>query len=100
MGIYLLIHLFYRDDCIRPHPTQSGVNPPIDFLQIVVLAFNPGPKSEALHDDITIPLEDALGSIERIVNIESTTSNREVFISAMNEFGSQFYQKTLVKDVG
>ena len=74
--------------------------PPIDFLQTAVLAFNPGAESEALHDEVTIPLKDALGSNERIVNIESTTSNRAVFISAMNEFGSHFYQKTLVKDVG
>ena len=73
---------------------------PIDFLQTVVLAFNPGAESKALRNEVTIPLEDALGSIERIVNIELTTFNRVVFSNAMNEFGSQFYQKEFVKDVG
>ena len=74
--------------------------PSIDFLQTVVLAFNPGAESDTLRDEVTIPMEDALGSIERVVNIESTASSGVVFINAMNEFCSQFYQKTPVKDVG
>ena len=61
--------------------------PPIDFPQTVILAFNPGAEPEAMRDEVTIPLEDALSDIDGIVNIESTSTNGVAFIIAMSEFG-------------
>jgi len=77
---------------------NQEIIPPIDFPQTIVLAFNPGAKSEALRDEVTIPMEDE-GGIERIVNIESTYSNRVGSINAMSEFGTISIKKHL-KDVG
>ena len=49
--------------------------PSIEFPQSVVLAFNSGVDSQAMLDEVTIPIEDAIRDIEGVVNLESTTSS-------------------------
>ena len=61
--------------------------PNIEFPQTVVLAFNPGAEPEAMRDDVTIPIEVAVGHIEGVVNIESTTSLGVVSVLIQTEFG-------------
>jgi HAE1 family hydrophobic/amphiphilic exporter-1 len=59
--------------------------PPIEFPQTVVLALNPGAESEIMRDEVTIPIENALGDIEGVVNIESTSTNGVAFVTVMSE---------------
>ena len=61
--------------------------PPIEFPQTVVLAFNSGMEPEAMRDEVTIPIEDAVKDIEGVVNIESTTASGMAFVMIQSEFG-------------
>jgi HAE1 family hydrophobic/amphiphilic exporter-1 len=61
--------------------------PTIEFPTTVVLAFNSGMEPEALRDQVTIPIEEAVKDIEGVVNIESTTASGVAFIQIQNEFG-------------
>lgn len=61
--------------------------PSIEFPQTVVLALNPGTEPETMLGEITVPLEDAVGDIEGVVNVESTTSNGVSVLIVRSEFG-------------
>jgi len=61
--------------------------PPVEFPQTVILALNPGSDANTILEEVTIPLENVLGQVEGIVNIESTTDDGVAFIIAMSEFG-------------
>ncbi|MGD8626617.1 MAG: efflux RND transporter permease subunit, partial [Anaerolineae bacterium] len=61
--------------------------PSIEFPQTVVLAFNSGMEPEAMRDEVTIPIEDAVKDLEGVVNIESTTASGLAFVIVQNEFG-------------
>ncbi len=61
--------------------------PNIEFPQTVVLAFNPGAESQDMLDQVTIPLEDAVRSIDGVVNVESSTSLGVASFIIQNEFG-------------
>jgi len=62
--------------------------PRIEFPQTVVVAQWPDAESsDQFLEEVTLPLEEALASVEGVVNIESTTSNSFAFIIARNEFG-------------
>jgi multidrug efflux pump subunit AcrB len=61
--------------------------PSIEFPQSILIAVNPGMDTEALRDEVTIPIEDAVGDVEGVVNVESTTSSGLAFIVVRNEFG-------------
>jgi HAE1 family hydrophobic/amphiphilic exporter-1 len=61
--------------------------PKIDFPQTFVLGLNPGVAAEALLDNMTIPVEEAMAAIEGVVNVETTTSNGLFLAIVRNEFG-------------
>jgi HAE1 family hydrophobic/amphiphilic exporter-1 len=61
--------------------------PSIEFPQTILLAFNSEMDSATLLDEVTLPIEAALGDVEGVVNVESTTSDGVAFIIARNEFG-------------
>jgi hydrophobic/amphiphilic exporter-1 (mainly G- bacteria), HAE1 family len=61
--------------------------PPIDFPANIVLALNQGAKAEAMRDQVTIPIENAVQDIESVVNVQSTTSDGVAFVMIMSEFG-------------
>ena len=66
--------------------------PSIEFPQSVIMALNPGMAPEAMRDEVTIPIEDAVGVIEGVVNVESTTTYGLAVIVARNEFGSDQHE--------
>jgi len=61
--------------------------PKIEFPQTIVLGLNPGMDANALLEQVTEPLEEALAAIEGVVNVETTTSNGLVVAIVRNEFG-------------
>jgi multidrug efflux pump subunit AcrB len=62
--------------------------PNIEFPQTVVVAqWSDAESAEQFLEEITIPLEEAIGDVEGVVNLESTTSRNFAFIIARNEFG-------------
>jgi len=61
--------------------------PKIEFPQTIVLGLNPGMEANALLEQVTVPLEEALAAIEGVVNVETTTSNGLVVAIVRNEFG-------------
>jgi HAE1 family hydrophobic/amphiphilic exporter-1 len=61
--------------------------PKIEFPQTIVLGLNPGMEADALLDQVTVPLEEALADIEGVVNVETTTSSGLVVAIVRNEFG-------------
>lgn len=61
--------------------------PGIEFPQSVVIALNPGMGPESLRDQVTIPIEQAVRTVDGVVNIESTTAYGMSIIIARNEFG-------------
>jgi len=61
--------------------------PSIEFPQTILLAFNSELDSTTLLEEVTLPIEAALGDVEGVVNVESTTSDGVAFIIARNEFG-------------
>ena len=61
--------------------------PSIEFPQTIIFALNQGMDSEDMLEQVTIPLEEAIGQIEGVVNIETTTSSGVSVLIARNEFG-------------
>ena len=61
--------------------------PQIEFPQSVILALNPGAETDVMLEEVTIPLEEALGGVDGVVNIESTTSPGASILIIRNEFG-------------
>jgi len=62
--------------------------PRIEFPQTIVVVQWPDAESaEQFATEITQPLEEALGDVEGVVNIESTTSPQFSFIIVRSEFG-------------
>lgn len=62
--------------------------PPIEFPQTIILAQVSGMSSEQVLNVVTTRLEDALGGIEAIANLETTTTGAfGAVIIARNEFG-------------
>ena len=61
--------------------------PAMDFPANIVLALNQGAKAEAIRDEVTIPIENAVQGIEGVVSVQSTTSDGVAFVMIMNEFG-------------
>ncbi|MDH3943561.1 MAG: efflux RND transporter permease subunit [Anaerolineae bacterium] len=71
--------------------------PTIEFPQTVVLAFNSGAEPEAMRDEVTIPIEEALSQLDGVVNVESTTSAGVAFVIVRNNFGMD--QEALRTDI-
>ena len=62
--------------------------PRIEFPQTIVVAqWSDAESSEQFLNEITRPLEEALGEVEGVVNLESTTSRSFAFIIVRNDFG-------------
>jgi multidrug efflux pump subunit AcrB len=61
--------------------------PSIEFPQTIVLGFNSGVEPEAMRDEVTIPIEDAVKDIEGVINVESTTASGVSVIQVQSEFG-------------
>ena len=61
--------------------------PSIEFPQTVVLAFNSGMEAEAMRDEVTIPIENAVKDLKGVVNIESTTASGVAYVMIQSEFG-------------
>ncbi len=61
--------------------------PSMDFPANIVLALNPGAKAEAVSEQVTIPIEEAVQGIEGVVSVQSTTSDGVAYVMIMNEFG-------------
>jgi HAE1 family hydrophobic/amphiphilic exporter-1 len=61
--------------------------PSIEFPTTIVLALNSGAEPEAMRDEVTIPIEDAVKDIEGVVNVESTTTNGVAVVQVQSEFG-------------
>ena len=61
--------------------------PNIEFPQSVVLAFNQGTDIDTMLEEVTLPIEEAVGEIEGVVNVESTTSPGVSVVIVRNEFG-------------
>ncbi|MEJ2207871.1 MAG: efflux RND transporter permease subunit, partial [Anaerolineae bacterium] len=61
--------------------------PNIEFPTTIVLALNSGARPEAMRDEVTIPIEDAVKGIEGVVNVESTTTNGVAVVQVQSEFG-------------
>jgi HAE1 family hydrophobic/amphiphilic exporter-1 len=73
--------------------------PKIDFPANIVLALNQGAKAEAMRDQVTIPIENAVQDIEGVVNVQSTTTDGVAFVMIMSEFGlDQEALRTEVRD--
>ncbi|MBW8012935.1 MAG: efflux RND transporter permease subunit [Chloroflexi bacterium] len=62
--------------------------PGIEFPQIFIFGQNPGIEPDVLRDEVTIPIEQALGEIEGVVNMESRTSSASVVFILLSEFGT------------
>jgi HAE1 family hydrophobic/amphiphilic exporter-1 len=63
--------------------------PSIEFPQTIVIVQWPESESvEQFLEEVTIPLEESLGNVESIVNVESTTSSGFAFVVTRNEFGA------------
>ncbi|MDX1616787.1 MAG: efflux RND transporter permease subunit, partial [Candidatus Promineifilaceae bacterium] len=61
--------------------------PRIEFPQSVIIAFNSELDSQMMLDEVTIPIEEAIGDVDGVVNIESTSSAGVAVIIVRNEFG-------------
>lgn len=61
--------------------------PAFSFPANIVLALNQGAKAEAIRDEVTIPIENAVQGIEGVVSVQSTTSDGVAFVMIMNKFG-------------
>jgi multidrug efflux pump subunit AcrB len=73
--------------------------PSIDFPANIVLALNQGAKAEAMRDQVTIPIENAVQQIEGVVNVQSTTTDGVTFVTIMSEFGlDQEALRTEIRD--
>lgn len=66
---------------------KQELMPKIEFPQSVILALNPGSEAEEMLDEVTIPIENAVNTIDGIVNVESTTSRGLSVLVIRNEFG-------------
>jgi HAE1 family hydrophobic/amphiphilic exporter-1 len=69
--------------------SQLGLEllPSIEFPQSVVIAINPNLDASSMRDEVTIPMEDAVGTVDGVANVESTTSSGFAVLIIRNEFG-------------
>lgn len=62
--------------------------PPVEFPQTIVVAQWPDAEdTDQFLSEVTVPLEQSLGQVEGVVNVESTTNPTFAVITVRNEFG-------------
>lgn len=61
--------------------------PPIDYPAMVAVTMWQGATAEEVLAEVTIPLEEALGEVEGVVNVESNTGAGFSAVSIRSEFG-------------
>mgnify|MGYP001163644801 FL=1 len=66
---------------------EQELFPDIEFPNITVITFYPDSNPETIDREITVPLEDAIKSIDGIRTIQSTSSESNSVILATFEFG-------------
>tara|TARA_A100001037_G_scaffold305434_1_gene345618 strand:+ start:1399 stop:4554 length:3156 start_codon:yes stop_codon:yes gene_type:complete len=66
---------------------EQELFPDIEFPNITIITFYPDSNPETIDRDITVPLEDAIKSIEGIRTVQSTSSESNSVILATFEFG-------------
>jgi len=73
--------------CGVPGPDQLNQEliPAFSFPANIVLAFDQGAKAEAIRDQVTIPIENAVQGIEGVVSVQSMTSDGVAYVMIMNE---------------
>ncbi|MFZ0547885.1 MAG: efflux RND transporter permease subunit, partial [Candidatus Promineifilaceae bacterium] len=72
--------------------------PSIEFPQsVIVIQWSGAESVDQFLQEVTIPLEESLGNVDSVVNVESTTSNGFAFVVARNEFGVS--QEAVLEDI-
>jgi hypothetical protein len=72
--------------------------PSIEFPQtVIVVQWSEAESVNQFLEEVTIPLEESLQTVDGVVNIESTTSSGLAFIITRNEFGRN--PETVLKDI-
>ena len=83
----LLSALFMAAGAVGLTQLNQELLPKIDFPQSVIITQGSNFDAGQMRDAVTIPLEEAIGDVEGVVNLESTTSSGLSVIIARNEFG-------------
>ncbi|MFN2187714.1 MAG: efflux RND transporter permease subunit [Candidatus Promineifilaceae bacterium] len=72
--------------------------PNIEFPQTIVVAqWSDAESAEQFLEEVTIPLEEVVGEVDGVVNLESTTSHSFAFIIARSEFGLN--KDSIIEDI-